>query len=432
MMILLKNLSGTINGICFLNVLLGLAFLTALLAASSWGYNTAAGWIAVTGASVIFGATGIPFKTPSLDTISPDPIIFAFFSSLGIFLVSVPLSVVVVILWNKDDNNIELHYQPWSILGSLDILVTTFLAFQTVQQVGYAKGPAIWATVGMVFSFCIGAFVFDETITHMVSAVLSIPSLITGMLLIISCQPNKAVATVAAEEHAYSTIRVDEEDGTKHESGLWEGGEIELKTVNGCNQIITTTDNIVRDASITKKRNNQRDDSSLCNKQNSLGLVLGILTGIVDGSLMVPFKMTGSSTMMETYQYLVSFGFSSLVTTPVVLALYYIYLSIFEASGASRGENESAFSKKQMRLSMIPGVLNGVLWGLANTMSVTATFHLSMRIAFPLTQTCVMFATCWGIFYFHEIKKSKETLVKMMGGFGFFMLGTILLAESAN
>jgi len=405
----LQSLTGTITGVCILNVVLGVCFIGTISVLQSLGHPQATGWVSALGASVIFGSTGLPFKTDSLESVSVDPILFALFSSLGIFLVSLPLALVLI------QRTGEFFFEPWSLLGSVDILATTLLAFHTVQKVGYAKGPAIWATTGIVFSFLLGAVAFHETITGMVAAVVSIPCLVAGMLLILSCQAtaDKEVISVITTTEYTHVPTIDGEETAK--VGV-DKVHIEL-TVTG---LSTCSENCEEN---DEPNNTQANNDNQSNSNNILlGLCLGILTGLVDGSLMAPFKLSHATNGIETYHYLASFGFSSLTTTPILFVLYNVFLWF-------RGR---PISKDQIKLAAIPGTLNGILWGLANVMSVTATFHLSMRIAFPLTQTCVLWATGWGMLYFQEIEKTQETLGKLGSGFGFFMLGTVLLAESSS
>ncbi|KAL7563908.1 hypothetical protein ACA910_008040 [Epithemia clementina (nom. ined.)] len=402
---LLQQLTGTINGICFLNVLLGIVLIGILTTCSRLGYVQATGWIAVFGASIIFGSTGIPFKSPSLGSVQPDPIIFAFFAGFGIFVVSVPLQLF---LWWQD----SLQFQVWSLVGSLDILITTFLAFQTVQHLGYAKGPAIWASVGMIFSFMIGALAFDEIVTNVASAVIGVTCLIVGVVFVISCQPSKN--ETAAPTYSTLPVVVEEE----------ETDGIELPKIQDDEEQEGPTTEKPSEHDSTNTINNFVHDTATSAALFVWGISLGVLTGLVDGSLMVPFKLTHSITGLEIDQYLASFGMSSLITTPIIFALYYLHTTVVMKS--------FTISRDQMKLSMVPGILNGILWGLANFMSVTATYHMSMRIAFPLTQTCVLFATSWGIFYFHEIDQSRENMAKLGVGLGCFMLGTFLLAESSK
>ena len=135
------------------------------------------GWIAVVGASVIFGSTGIPMKSPELlddnrdensrndsqdnnynvsdknrdgnkdydDEEDNNPIIFACYTGIGIFIVSIPLLVYFLISSLFQHQTITFQYNLWAILGSLDIFIINYFAFQAVLLLGYAKAPALWA-----------------------------------------------------------------------------------------------------------------------------------------------------------------------------------------------------------------------------------------------------------------------------------------------
>lgn len=46
-----------------------------------------AGWVAVAGAAVVFGSTGVPMKSPSLKELQVDSFVFAVYNSIGIFIV---------------------------------------------------------------------------------------------------------------------------------------------------------------------------------------------------------------------------------------------------------------------------------------------------------------------------------------------------------
>ena len=97
--------------------------------------NVSKGWVAAVGASFVFGSTGIPMKNnPS----GVDPIIFALCSSVGIFLMSVPVTIYLFMSGS-------FRFIPEALIASADILLINYLAFKAVQILGYAKAPAIWA-----------------------------------------------------------------------------------------------------------------------------------------------------------------------------------------------------------------------------------------------------------------------------------------------
>ena len=161
---------------------------------------------------------------------------------------------------------------------------------------------------------------------------------------------------------------------------------------------------------------------------------------------MGPFKLSEAKCNTGAYQYLSSFGISYLITAPAALTLYCFYLWVWNRKfvlGNCHGwysKQRHAPSTDRFRWYFSGTIetvhaaytMSGVLWGLANFMSVEATFHLSMRVAFPLTQTAVLLATSWGISYFHEIELSQDTMLKITSGLSCFMIGSYLLASSST
>jgi hypothetical protein len=124
-------------------VLIALTFVAVILLTSSSDFEK--GWFAALGASFIFGSTGVPMKLPpsttrKLQPLHINPILFAVWSSVGIFLVSCPLVVFLSIKFKTG-----FEFKPWALLGSTNIIVISYLTFHAVQMLGYARAPAIWA-----------------------------------------------------------------------------------------------------------------------------------------------------------------------------------------------------------------------------------------------------------------------------------------------
>ena len=120
----------------FLAIIWIVIMLVAFPCSEPLNTNCPTGWIAVTGAATIFGATGIPMKVPEFEGGSEktdetledsyeenDPMIFACYVGIGIFLVSFPLMIYIGILSTSGNNQHSFHYSPWSILGSIDIFI---------------------------------------------------------------------------------------------------------------------------------------------------------------------------------------------------------------------------------------------------------------------------------------------------------------------
>jgi glucose uptake protein GlcU len=69
----------------------------------------------------------------------------------------------------------------------------------------------------------------------------------------------------------------------------------------------------------------------------------------------------------------------------------------------------------------------------ANVLSITATYYLGVKVGFPLTQTCVLFLSMWGILYFKEINLAEAGLIWKYGaGVLLILLGSCLLILSSD
>jgi len=201
--------------ISVLMIVISFIMIGAIVAMSHSTHTVASGWIAVIGASFIFGATGIPMKACGVEDSDKDPLIFSLYSTFGIIIVNFP--VLVYLLATN-----QFRFLPWAVLGSLDIIVITYLAFIAVRETGYAKAPAMWCSVGMITSFMQGLLLFREPI-HIVSyEIAAIALLIVGVVTVNFCQTEQQ--TLSQEQSSlehwlplseWSSVSVD--DLTSHD-----------------------------------------------------------------------------------------------------------------------------------------------------------------------------------------------------------------------
>lgn len=376
---------------------------TLLLSTSSFpNALTLAGYVSVAGASIVFGGSGIPMKSPSLLNRNVDPMVFAMYTGIGIFFVNLPL---ILYLLHID----SLEYRPESVIGSIDIFCIGFLSFLAVQCLGYAKASAIWAGIGMIISFCWGAIVFSEKIINPVSAYIALALLISGVYTVSLAQ---ASGSVESREVEYSLAATDEADVNDAEAPNTKTDQDKSKKLTAL-ELDTTTHS--DDSDLYIDSNNSKE---ILNRGSELGLrvliqspksikssyqmvvdriiqmklhgyLFCLASGFCDGSLMVPFKAVHSKDLIDVYNYLASFGLSSVIVCPLLYILY----SIIKVCIL---KYESNHIWEELRITMVPGLLSGVIWAAANFMSIHATFYLGIRIGFPLTQTCVIFTALWG------------------------------------
>lgn len=369
-----------------------------MLLTSAYAPSGAAGWVAVVGASIVFGSTGVPMKTPALKTLQVDSFVFALYNSIGIFMVTLPL---VVYLAAID----AFVFKPWAILGAADICVIGYLAFMAVQILGYCKAPAIWAGCGMICAFLWGALGFNEPISDIGKAAAAIVLLIFGVYSVSTSQG-----------------KVD----ARHEVDECQIDPVGRRPVLDDEE----KDDKVGPLKSTRTPSSATPHSMLW--QAGFGYLLCFAVGFFDGSLLVPYKLSeqqqrlsgnadGGSRLREVFQYIASFGISSLFVSPTMFAIYCLCTQ----------RPFGTVPALHLNVALLPGISSGVLWATANFMSVHATYFLGMKIGFPLTQTCVLFAAAWGVLYFKEFELTlKGYLIRFVLGISAIILGAYLLGDS--
>ena len=97
--------------------------------------------------------------------------------------------------------------------------------------------------------------------------------------------------------------------------------------------------------------------------------ILCFLVGFCDGTLLVPFKLASeingnNGDIIIVYQYLASFGISSILVSPALFLIYCFTL------------NKRRIPLFHCNVALVPGVASGVLWAAANFLSVHATYYL--------------------------------------------------------
>lgn len=336
--------------------------------------NTLIGAVAVLGAIVTFGSSGIVFKMPSLQKEDVDPVVFQLYSTMGIAGISLPLLAYLV-------GTEQFQFEPWGLAGALDTTVTSAFSFLAVKELGYAVAPAVWAGIGMISAFTWGVAGFHEPVQNLSGALLAVTVLAAGVFGI----------------------------ATSKEKSVGEVNE-----GSSCQSVQSAADNKAK-----------ASGASPAIPFLSAGIIFCLLTGVFDGTLMVPFKMHeltsaggAHSPLATTLNYLCSLGLGSLVTTPALFAAY--------TATVRRGRGPPALKPE---VALWPGVLSGLLWGPGQLLSVHATEYLGMSVGFPLTQTCIFVNALWGVLFFREADPGDRAfLARFLASAGLIVLGAALLS----
>ncbi len=294
------------------------------------------GWISVCGASIIFGTTGksfycfvitiitglltffdnvlgIPMKTEALKTKSVNSFVFSLYTSFGVFLVTLPLLIYLLAVQ-------RFEFKPFAFLGGLDIYIIGYFAYQAVQSLGYSKAPAIWAGVGMISAFIWGAVVFGENVDNLVGGIFSILVLALGVYCVSTSQSkdeeqySQGACTVNDFNSALQTTSgANLKNSSSHE-----------KSCEKINCEIENADILFEGHEASLHCQSDRAPEVLKYLRISPGYLFCLLTGLCDGALMVPFKLSAAKNLGEALSYVVSFALCNIMVAPVAFCMYCI------------------------------------------------------------------------------------------------------------
>lgn len=137
---------------------------------------------------------------------------------------------------------------------------------------------------------------------------------------------------------------------------------------------------------------------------NNKGLIFAVFAGLIFGSYIVPFKLSG----LQPIPFLFPMSIGILIGSLLI------------------------FSAKRPKIDksiILPGTFSGLLWNIANFASFFVVLNLGMAVGFPLTQVSLFVAILWGVLYFREITE-KNKIIRLVIGAIILFAGVILLTLS--
>ncbi|HTS60404.1 MAG TPA: EamA family transporter [Candidatus Acidoferrales bacterium] len=149
-----------------------------------------------------------------------------------------------------------------------------------------------------------------------------------------------------------------------------------------------------------------------------LGVACGLAAGAWLGGAEAPTK-------------LVTMGFS-----PFVISLGMVggvFVARWTVPMALKGTSYVWFDLKQKPHLIVWAVLAGMLWAVANTLTVFAIRNVGLSIAFPLWNTNSLVGLFWGWLLFNELRGSRaREWGKVLGGAAAIVAGACLLAYATQ
>lgn len=151
---------------------------------------------------------------------------------------------------------------------------------------------------------------------------------------------------------------------------------------------------------------------------HTLGVVCGLTAGAWLGAAEAPTK-------------LVTVGFSPFVISLGMVAG--VFVARWTVPVILKGTSYVLLDLRERNHLIVWAVLAGMLWAVANTLTVFAIRNVGLSVAFPLWNTNSLVGLFWGWLLFNELRGAgREAWAKVLGGTAAIMAGACLLAYATS
>lgn len=151
---------------------------------------------------------------------------------------------------------------------------------------------------------------------------------------------------------------------------------------------------------------------------HKLGVVCGLAAGAWLGAAEAPTK-------------LVTMGFSPFVISLGMVAG--VFVARWTVPMALKGTEFLLLDLREKAHLIVWAVLAGMLWAVANTLTVFAIRNVGLSIAFPLWNTNSLVGLFWGWLLFHELRGGAvKDWLKVLGGAVAIVVGACMLAYATS
>lgn len=155
-----------------------------------------------------------------------------------------------------------------------------------------------------------------------------------------------------------------------------------------------------------------------CISLHTLGVVCGLTAGAWLGAAEAPTK-------------LVTVGFSPFVISLGMVAG--VFVARWTVPVILKGTGYVLLDLQERNHLIVWAVLAGMLWAVANTLTVFAIRNVGLSVAFPLWNTNSLVGLFWGWLLFNELRGAgRKAWAKVLGGTGAITAGTCVLAYATS
>ena len=317
-----------------------------------------------------------------------DPQIFNLYFIFGVIISS--LLVYFGLLFT--DQVIEFTYL--GVISGFCLSVCGVTTFAAIKYIGLAIGVTIWSGTAIFVSFIEGFMAGTKAD--------NLPIAIVGCIILVCGVIGAGFSDKIAQR--FCSQRAQQQDDTQITKLL---GSESMGAAQQQNENEAGYANI------------DTDDDSDNSGSLLLGVLFAVLTGIFGGSIGFPSNWTSAKDNNDKLKYLISFAVGCCCVIPIT--------SIYVLVAKKNGKHIDWYP----RICVVPGLLAGVVWNIANIASLYAIESLTYGVAYPIMQSSLIVANLWAIFVWKEVTDKNVIAllfifcVVVMGGCGLITIGVI-------
>ncbi|CAL1544403.1 unnamed protein product [Lymnaea stagnalis] len=386
-------------------------------------YPVYVGYICAFVAVIMYGSNFVPIKK----YYTGDGMFFQWILCSGIFLVG----VIVQLIRNAT-------FYPLVMVGGTIWTTGNLCVVPVFKTIGMGLGMSIWGTFGLVTGWASGRFGWFDTKANVISnpamnyagVGLAFASIVlyvlvknevssnsTDMEVVIATPTDGERAPLIPSRHAASI------NDSYRSSQLAPGpGHEDVLVYNRSTQQHTKVN--LNPVPIESKKESTADDKMFIEnfspmRKRIIGTVLSVFSGIMYGINFTP-SIYVKEHYSEASQNDLDYTFSQFTGIYVTSSTYFFAYCAFQRN-----------KPKVYPSVILPGIVSGIMWGIATTCWFIANAELSEAVSFPIVSTapCAIASLFWGVLIFHEVKGCRNILI-LVAAFCVMSTGVILAGLS--
>jgi hypothetical protein len=354
--------------------------------------STSIGYLACIVAVVCFGSNFVPAKRITMG----DGVFFQFMMCNAIFLTSIP---VIIYLGYPE-------FHPFAMLGGFLSCTGNMLCGPAIQLIGLGLGLLIWGSTNMLMGWASGTFgLFGLKAEYIANRPLNFTGVFfafAGFLVFLLVKSESQGATSNDDTHLPELT-----EAQKLNAGVSKANYSKLNN---------------DDSNESNDSQNKVFGSSLSStNRRLLGLLLACTAGILFGCSFDPAQYI-IDTVYDGNDASINYVFPHYCGILLSSWFYFFSYLVYHRYNDTKPYVDSSI--------IIPGLLSGLFWGIAEVAWFIANGAIGFSISFPIISFGPGFVgALWGIFLFKEIK-GFQNLLTLTIAFIVLLPGLVLVGMS--